>query len=382
MYFRDVIGQAAVKNRLIQAVHDQRIPHAQLYLGPEGSGNLTLALAYAQYLCCENRGENDACGTCISCIKYEKLAHPDLHFVFPVNTTKSVSKHPTSAKFLAEWREALTQNSYINLHQWLEHIGIENKQGIINTDESGEIMRALSLKAYEAPYKVMVIWRPEKMNLAAANKLLKILEEPPEKTVFLLIAEDHEQIIPTILSRTQLVKVPRLPASELSEALVERWGQSPAAAASTAHMADGNYLEATRLLQDSEEEHFNRDMFIGWMRLCYSKNVLKAQDWTDQMSTIGRERQKNFLHYGLHLLRECLMVNYGTDALVRLEGPERDFVQKFSPFVHEGNSLQLIQGLEEAHYHIERNANPRILFLDLSLQTIKRLRIKRAVVEG
>ncbi len=358
---------------------DERIPHAQLYLGPEGSGNLALALAYAQYLCCETPMEDDSCGTCRSCIKFAKLVHPDMHFVFPVNTTKSVNKHPVSAKFLPEWREALLENPYLNLFQWLEHIGIENKQGNIGTEESGEILRAISLKSFESPYKVMIIWRPERMNLAAANKLLKILEEPPEKTVFLLVAEDHEQIIPTILSRTQLVKVPRLSAGEITNALVEKWGQSHAAASSHAHMADGNYLEALRLIRESEEENFNRDMFIGWMRLCYMKDVLKAQEWTEKMGGIGRERQKNFLQYGLHLLRECLMVNYGTDALVRLEGPERGFVQKFSPFVHENNSLQLISNLEEAHAHIERNANPRILFLDLSLRTIKLLRIKRQV---
>ena len=376
MKFADVIGQDEIKKRLIQTVNDGRISHAQLFLGPEGSGNLAMALAYARYIFCSQKGEHDACGTCSSCIKFNKLVHPDLHFVFPVNTTKSVTKAATSSKFLTEWREAVLANPYQNLFGWLEHIGIENKQGVINVQESQEILRNLSLKAFEGEYKIVIIWMAEKVNPSAANKLLKIIEEPPEKTVFLLVAESQEQMLTTILSRTQLVKFNPILPEKLKEAIISEYGVSPEEATGLAHLAGGNFLEAGRLLKDSEDLSFNRETFIQWMRSCYSRDVVTLVPWVDEFSRIGRERQKNFLRYGLHLFRECLMLHYGDEELLRVEGKESQFIRKFYPFVNGGNAIPLTELFNEAYYAIERNGNPKILFLDLTLNVIKLLRQK------
>lgn len=365
-----------MKKRLIQSVQENRVSHAQLFLGPEGSGTLPLTIAYARYLNCTDRGSEDSCGRCSSCLKFSKLAHPDLHFVFPVNTTKSVSKNPVSKLFLGSWREALAENPYQNLFQWLEFIGIENKQGNISTHESAEIIRLLSYKAFEAPYKVMIIWMVERMNLSASNKLLKILEEPPDQTVFLLVAQNPEQIISTILSRTQMVKVNRIQPTALKAALQEEFSLDEGRAASLTHLSGGNYLEALRHLRESEDSAFNKEQFTQWMRWCYGADMMSILAWVDEMSRIGRERQKNFLQYGIHMMRECLILNFGDSSLVRMEGEEYNFAKKFSPFVNGLNGVDLTEAFDECARYIERNGNPKILLLDLSLRVMKLLRRK------
>ena len=378
MQFKNIIGHREVKKRLINSVKDGRISHAQLFLGNEGSGNLPMAIAYAQYIACENKADDDSCGTCTSCIKFEKLAHPDLHFVFPVATNKTITKEPKSANYINEWRELnLENNSYISLAQLQDKLDTENKQLLISKNESAEILKTLSLKTYEAEYKVMIIWYPEKFNIASANKLLKIIEEPPAKTLFILVAHDTEQIINTILSRTQMVKVARIQEQELQNELIERFKLEPTMAHNIAQISDGNYIKAKQLIEHSDSEESYHQLFVVWMRSAFKGDVAGLIAWTEQiaLSSFGREKQKQFLKYGLHLFRESLMTNYGDSSLGRVAESEAKFLQNFAPYVHGANCLPIIELFNDAVYHIERNANPKILFLDVSLKLTKLLRI-------
>ena len=282
MLFKDIVGQSEVKNKLIRSVRDNRIAHAQLFTGPEGTGKLMLAIAYAQYISCQNRGENDSCGVCSSCHKFEKLIHPDLHFVFPVNETKKKDEDEKSASrqsdaFIRQWREAILFNPYISESQWYETIGLENKLGIINTAESSEVIKKLSLKSFEADYKTMIIWLPERMHINASNRLLKLIEEPPPKTLFLLITENMGALLSTILSRTQIVKILPLKREEIATALVERYRLSPGKAQDISRVANGNFQTALTLTTITEENPYF-EMFRQLMRHCYSKNVLGLLD--------------------------------------------------------------------------------------------------------
>lgn len=375
MLFREVIGQEAVKQRLLNTVKENRISHAQLFLGPSGAGTLPLAIAYAQYISCTNKQENDSCGSCHSCIKYNKLVHPDLHLVYPIALSKDSR---VSTDVITKWRSAFLDNPYMSLNDWFEYLDAENKQATIGTDESTEILRKLSLTTYESEYKIMAIWMADKMNQAAANKLLKILEEPPDKTLFLLIVESEDQLLRTILSRTQLVKVYKLSDDVLKQALIDKKDINEEEALRIAHLADGDYNAAIKLLSENENAAFNLSMFQQWMRACLRLDFPKMLAWGDEMAGIGREKQKSFILYSLHILRESLMLSYGAE-LVKLEGEELDFVKKFSPFIHGGNCTQMIEELNKAYSHIERNANPKILFLDLSFRMHELLNIKAAV---
>lgn len=378
MQFKNIIGHSEVKTRLINSVKEGRISHAQLFLGAEGSGNLPMAIAYAQYIACENKGDNDSCGTCSACVKFEKLAHPDLHFVFPVATNKTITKEPVSANYINEWRELnLENNSYIFLAQLQDKLDTENKQLLISKNESAEILKALSLKTYEAEYKVMIIWYPEKFNIASANKLLKIIEEPPAKTLFILVAHDAEQIINTILSRTQLVKVGRIEEQELQNELVDKFKVEPTTAHNIAQISDGNYIKAKQLIEHADTEESYHQLFVTWMRSAFKGDVAGLITWTEQiaLASFGREKQKQFLKYGLHLFRESLMTNYGDNSLNRVAQNEAKFLQNFAPYIHGANCLPIIELFNDAVYHIERNANPKILFLDVSLKLTKLLRV-------
>ena len=374
MLFKDIIGQSAIKKRLIHSVQDNRISHAQLFLGPEGSGNLALAIAYAQYISCENRTPEDSCGTCPSCLKYAKLIHPDLHFVYPVATTKSITKEPVSDDFIKEWREILLQNPYIRPTQWYEYIGVENKQGLINKFESSEIVRKLSLKTFEAEYKVMIIWMPEKMNIVAANKLLKILEEPPAKTVFILAAESSSLMLQTILSRCQLVKINKLKTEELLTGLVEKYQLEEKEATSITRVANGNVLVALESMQTQSEDSTNFNHFVQIMRLSYARSIPEIVDWVDTIAALGREKQKSFLNYALRLTRENFMLNQKQDELTFLKDDELGFSQKFSAFINRENVFQISAEFEKACRDIERNAYGKIVFLDLALKLVKLIR--------
>ncbi|MCK4663843.1 MAG: DNA polymerase III subunit delta [Bacteroidales bacterium] len=375
MLFKEIIGQNVAKQKFIQTVKDGRISHAQLLLGPEGSGSLALAMAYAQYISCESRNEDDSCGKCASCHKYQKLIHPDLHFVFPVATTAKISKNPVSDDFIKEWRTAILQNPYLKLNEWLNAIGVENKQASIYKNESNEIIKKLSLKTFEAEYKIVIIWMPEKMNITAANKLLKIIEEPPPKTLFLLVSENTEQIIPTILSRIQLVKIPKINSESLFESIKLKYDFNDQKIWDIIRLSNGNYAKVLEILNSSEENSYNLKMFISLMRLCYKKEVLEIIKWVDQIALIGREKQKIFIEFSLRLLRENFILNIENKEIVYLTQKESEFSSKFSQFINEKNIYMINNEFNKAHYHIRRNAYNKIVFLDLSLKLIRLLKM-------
>ena len=377
MQFRDIVGQEDVKRLLAESVRQQRISHAQLFLGSEGSGSLPLAVAYAQYVMCENRSETDSCGLCKACRKVAKLAHPDLHFVYPVATSAKVKSKPVSDSYSAEWRNLMVEQAYFSLTYWLELIGTENKQGIIGTDEAGEIIRKLNLKTFEAEYKVMVIWMPEKMNDSSANKLLKMIEEPPSKTLFLLVAENGEQIIQTILSRTQLVKVPRIAQHDMVLALRERLGANEEAAHAAARIAAGNYIKAYEAVKGSAAGEAFFETFTEWMRVCYAHDIQKIMELVARMDGWSREMLKNFLNYCSAMLRENLILNQcaaDSEQLSYMNRREMEFSERFNRFVHPGNIHYIFQELELAHQHIARNGSERLVLLDLSLKLTQLLR--------
>jgi DNA polymerase III subunit delta' len=375
MFFRDVIGQEEIKKRLIQTVRENRISHAQLFSGQEGSGSLALALAYAQYMSCEDKTEEDSCGKCPSCNKYLKYIHPDLHFVFPVNKTEEVTKNePVSDDFIFKWREMLLENPYPTIFQWYEQIGIENKQGIINTRESSEIMRKLTLKSFESDYKVMIIWLPEKMHPTASNKLLKIIEEPFGNTIFLLITESPELIIPTILSRTQILKIPGIEERSLMEALIKKFQLPAEELQNAARLSEGSYNKAIEYIQRSEETELNFDRFAKIMRMTFARDFKGIFDWVEEMASTGREKQKNFLIYALRLVRENYLMNIGNKNLVRLSEKEKEFSEKFSAFIQHKNAPYMAEEFNKACIHIEANAYDRIVFLDLALKLVKLIR--------
>lgn len=377
MLFRDVIGHEVLKQQLINNVSNHRLSHAQLFLGPEGSGNLAMALAFAQYIQCRNKGPEDACGTCPSCLKFNKLEHPDLHFFFPVAPNKEHDKNPKSKLFYKNWRELLLNTPYFRYFQWLEKIGIENKQAIINAEDCNEIIRTLGLKTYESPFKIVVIWMVEKLYYAAAPKLLKVLEEPPENTLFLLVSENKDLILNTILSRTQLVKVPRLTDQEIEQGLLSHYECNEQQARQIAFAASGNFSEALRLLHTNHEPLEDFNQFREWMRLCFKPDIAGILKWVDGFAKAGREKHKTLLQYGLNVFRTCLLHMYQTTSLIRLEGQEKEFVQKFSPFINEQTAPMIIQEFSLAIAHVERNANSKILFTDLSLKLTGLLKSNR-----
>ena len=376
MFFSQVIGQHEIKQRLRNMVHESRIPHAQLFFGGEGSGNLPMAIAFVRYIFCGNRTEADSCGTCSSCIKLNKLAHPDLHFVYPIATGKDVK---VSTDLISEFREAVLHQPYLNQQDWFNDLNAENKQPIIPAEESNEIIKKLSYTSFEGGVKVMIIWQPEKMNHTAANKLLKMLEEPPDDTLFFLVSNSIDQMLSTILSRTQMVKFGLIEDKDIAEALTKKFNSPPEQALNIARMAEGNYREALKIISESDSNVMFLQHFQSFMRICLKFDAFKITQWIDETAALGRERQKYFLHFALQIFRESLMLNYADASLVKLRGEEKEFVNKFAAFVHHGNYEKLIEEFNTAYYHIERNANPKILFMDLALKTNELINVKRLV---
>lgn len=374
MKFSEIPGQLRIKNQLIQTVLNNRVSHAQLFTGPDGNGKLALAIAFAQFINCENRQlrpseslKADSCGTCPSCLKYQKLAHPDLHMYFPVvarDTKKALAKETIS-----EFRAYLLKTACLpDLQEWYAFLEIENKQGIISADDCNDMIRSLAYKSYEAEYKVVIIWHAEKIYHSAAPKILKVLEEPPEKTLFILVTANTDLMLNTILSRTQVVKIPRYSDRETVDNLLGRFDLTEAEARRVALLSEGNLKLAESLVerQEGDSENFKRLQF--WLRLCYRKDVTGLLQTADELSRIGRENQKALLAYGLRIIRRCLLVNHRLDSLVRLEGEELAFVNGLSGYVHPGNGDELADAFNQALYHIERNANAKILFADLSMK--------------
>ncbi len=376
MQFIDIIGQAAVKTRLLQSVKENRVSHSLLFQGAEGVGNLPIAIAFAQYLFCKNKTENDSCGTCSSCVKITKLIHPDLHLVFPIaySKTNGIEK---SADLLSEFRASFLKQPYMDLRYWMDEVGAENKQATIPAQESSDILQKLSLTSFEGGYKIMIIWMPEKMNASSANKILKILEEPPDQTIFILVTHYSEQILPTILSRTQLIKLDNVSDEEIINALIKRSGIVANTAANIARLCDGNYFQAQLLAYDADEITKWLSHFQQFMRGCLKFDMIKISQWIEETSALGREKQKQFLHYSIHLFRSCLMQNFGSPSLVKLGVEETEFIIKFSPFIHLNNFEKIIEEFNKAYYHIERNANPKILFIDLALKINELLNTKK-----
>ena len=383
MLFSQIIGQQEVKDRFIRSVSEGRIPHAQLLYGPEGVGKLPLAIAYAQYICCEHRGAHDACGVCPSCVKYNKLAHPDLHFVFPV--IKPAGKQSVVCDdFIGEFRKLVLEKTYFSVDEWYARISGDAKQGMIYTNESEEIVRKLSMKTYEAEYKVMIVWLPEKLHESAANKLLKILEEPYEKTLFLLVSNAPDAIITTILSRTQRIQVPGLADAEVAQALLDRHaGLTETEAADAARIAEGSYLRAEMILEEGNESRVNFDRFVSIMRLAWQVGNRKdhaslktLRKWADDMAagTVGRERQKKFLQYAQRMVRENFIYNLHQADLNYMTSYESDFSTRFSPFINERNVEQLVAEFALAERHIEQNVNAKMVFFDLVLKIIMLLK--------
>jgi DNA polymerase-3 subunit delta' len=381
MLFKEIIGQEDVKKRLLTLVQQDRTPHALMLYGPSGSGKLALGVALAQYLACGDRQSGDSCGKCPSCMKFSKLVHPDFHMVVPVLKTSKVTKDPVSDLFMEDWREAFLDNPYLTENQWYEAVGAENKQGAINKEESLQIVKKLGFKPYESAYRMLVIWLPEKMNQSAANKLLKFIEEPPEKTLILMVSESTDKILPTILSRTQLMHVPPLSAYAIREGLEQMDIQDPGLIEDAVSKANGNYNTALQALKADETDLFNFEKFTGLMRLCYARNIIEINDWVDQVAGIGRERQKMLLDYSLRLLRENFMLHMESSELNYMSQQENAFSQKFSPFIHADNINALVDSFSLAGNHIEGNGNPRIILMDLSISVIKLLMQKAPAVE-
>ena len=377
MKFKDITGQESIKERLRRSVIENRVSHAQLFFGPEGSGKLAMALAYAQYINCTSRTADDSCGECSSCIKYNKIVHPDLHFILPIAKTKESGDKPQSRLFINQWRSIVQERKAIfGLMDWYQHINLENKQGIINTDDCNEIIRTLSYKSYESEYKVMVVWMVERLFHAAAPKLLKILEEPPDKTLFILISEQPDEILATIRSRTQMVKFNRRSDNDILEALLVHTKCTPEQASKIKYLADGNLNTAVKIYETGETDQDNFEMFRSWMRLCFKENIREIVKMSSDFTALGREKQKNLMAYALKIIHYCTQFRTGNENLVKAEGEELKFIKGFSPFVHQNNAVQLYKEFNDAMYHIERNGNASIIFMDLSLQSMKWFRLK------
>ena len=377
MQFKDVIGQNAVKQRLIQSVRENHVSHAQLFLGPAGSGKLPLALAYAQYILCPNRTETDSCGVCPTCQKMQKLVHPDLHFVVPTATTKKVKSNPESDLFMEEWREYVTQNQgYVDTSSWYSFLDVENKQGYMSVRDAASLLRKLNMKAYEGEYKIAIIWMAEKMNLQCANKLLKLLEEPPEKTVFLLIVEDQEELLATIKSRTALVKIPTIDLNSLEAALKNRLACDAQQAHNAAMISEGNWLAACHSVQESEDRKLFFTTFQQWMRLCFKAAYSELIDFSNNIKSLGREKQKELLDYGLNIIRNSLLFSNNLAEIVMLPEDEKTFNSKFAPFVNPANLVQIAELFEEAIRQIERNGYAPLIFTDVSFKMVGLLKKK------
>lgn len=367
--FKDVIGQEALKEKLRREVDEGHIPHAQLFCGPSGIGKLALALAYARYLCCTNRSDGEACGHCQSCKQWEQLMHPDVHFMFPIVSSEK-KKKTICADYLTEWRELLINSPYFSYSQWLEAIDAENSQALIYGKESDEITKTLSLKPVQGDFKITIIWLPEKMNETSSNKMLKLLEEPPERTIFLLCSEEPERMLPTILSRAQRINLPRLTEIEIAKALQNKYGIELRDSENLAHLANGSFVKALDQIHLNEDNDRYLELFISLMRLAYARRIREMKAWSEEVASLGREKQKELLTYCQRMIRESFMANFHQKQMSYMNLEEQNFTSRFAPFVNEGNAMGIMQELSEAQIHIEQNVNAKMVFFDLALKMI------------
>jgi len=383
MLFKDILGQDHIKNYLITTANAGRIPHAQLFIGPEGSGTLPVAMAYAQYILCNNSDGENTTGNSACNLKFEHISHPDMHFVYPITSTDEVKGDSVvSTNFLDQWRGFVKENPYGSLFDWYKKLEIPKKQGIISVKESAAINKNLSLKAYEGGYKVMIIWMADKMRTDAANKLLKLLEEPPEKTVFILISESIDDLLQTIISRCQVVDFLALPEQVITDALIATHKVEANLAKKIAHQCEGNYNKALHLLHQDGDDSVFEEWFVNWVRAAFKAKgnasvIADLISWSSTISKEGRETQKNFLQFCIQFFRQALLLNYQATDLVYLEPNFENFkLEKFAPFVHGNNIADIFKELEDAIYHIERNGNSNIILTDLSIKLTRLLHKK------
>ncbi|PKR82258.1 hypothetical protein CW751_02700 [Brumimicrobium salinarum] len=367
MLFKDVIGHIDLKNKFIQDVNTNQVSHAHLLLGDMGYGGLPLALAFIQFLMCENKSSNDSCGQCSACIKVQKLEHPDVHFTFP--TVQSNAK--TSDPQFSLWKDLVLKNPYLNLNQWATQSDDKGRKPIISVHQSEQVIKKLTLKSFEGGYKVSVIWMAEEMNAACANKLLKIIEEPPKDTVFILLVESEENMLPTILSRTQISKVKQLHDDELTAFFKEKSSVSQDLLKSVVARSEGSLGTAIHLLNSSDTVNSNFTRFVELMRICYKKEVIPMMNWAEKMSKLGREDQKQFLKYTLYIVRQSLMKNYTDGQLMRSSSQEKEFLEKFARFITGNNVNEFNTLFNDAYYGVERNANAKLLFTNITFEVMR-----------
>lgn len=368
MLFRDVIGQQEVKLHLLKMAQTGKIPHAQLFLSHPGSGALPLALAFSQYIVCEDKQQDDSCGKCPACIKAQKLIHPDIHFTYPV-IAKRPSPHPSlSTDYIQEWRKAVTENPYLDELEWLQFIDAENKQGNISADEARNIIRGLTLMAFEATYKIHIIWMAEALT-KIGNMLLKLLEEPPDNTVLILIVENQEELLPTILSRCQLLKINRIDYQSIAEGLLKR-GIPGSSTEHLAYLSDGNFNEALKLAQsaDSIETHQLMQFLKYTIRIQDGTNSGMLLKLIEELSKIGREKLKSFLEYLLYVLREAVQLKFAPGKTSRLTDEEFKIAKSLDKYINLDNLNELTELVNKKHYEIERNVNPKLVFMDMSMK--------------
>ncbi|MBC7524472.1 MAG: DNA polymerase III subunit delta' [Flavobacterium sp.] len=374
MQFSDILGQEHIKNHLIQSASSGRIPHAQLFIGPEGSGTLPMAIAYAQYIVCQNSGlenseSNESCN-----LKFNHLQHPDLHFIYPTVSTEDVKTKPKSIDFIQDWRIFLSENPYGGLFDWYKILGVQNKQGLIRVEDAQEILKSLSLKSHEGGYKIMIIWMADKLNIEASNKLLKLLEEPTDRTVLILISENEVDIIQTIRSRCQVLHFIGLPEKVISNALISNENIEEKLALKIAHQAQGNYNKALQIAKEETDDLPFEKWFVDWVRAAYRAKgnataILDLISWSEQVASLGREAQKKFLNYCIDMFRQALLLNYNVEKLVFYDPTIEKFkLENLAPFVNGTNINEIFNELSEAIFHIERNGNAKIIMTDLSIK--------------
>ena len=366
MLFSEIIGLEDIKTALTGSVKRSHVAHAQLFVGNEGSANLALALAYAQFINCEDRSEIDSCGQCTSCTQYKKLVHPDLHFMFPMTSLEKVHKDDLKALLLKQYRQFALEQTYGSIQEWGSFVGAENKQFNIPVEEGRNLMQHISLKPYQSDYKIILIWLPEFMHISTANAILKVLEEPTDKTVFLLVSTDYEKLLTTIISRCQLTNVRAFSDEETKIFLIKKGVADDKTAARISKIAEGNLNRALMLAEDSEDD--NHALFANWMRLCFSRKYAELLQFSDEVSKKGRENQKNLLIYSLQIIRDALMNKLNIAELIRQEEDELKFIQNFSKAVDENYVERLYFELNETYRHIERNGNAKIIFFDTSVR--------------
>jgi DNA polymerase-3 subunit delta' len=365
MHFSDIPGCQSLKDTLTTAVQKNHLAHALLFRGQEGGAALAMALSFSNYLLCPNRSQTEACGQCTACSKSAKYVHPDLHFVLPYKSMEKRTEDEDRAEMMAKWRALLAENTWVTLSDWTAHADIESKQISISVKESRNILYNVALKPFEAEKKIIFIWLPELLGVEAANALLKVLEEPNQRTQFILVCAQYDKILPTILSRCQLVSVPGFSEQEIAQTVAATLQVDDSKAAQIARLADGSMNEALKLAHDMPDDNLTK--FRDWFRLCYGQKYTELVALADEFQSMGKEPQKNLLQFALVMLRETLVWNFGDESLVRLSNDEREFMEKFSKIVQPQKVEKISQWINEAHYHLERNVNPKMVFLDLSI---------------